>query len=165
MKKILFAVIALFAINAFAFNGTIGRSTALKYDKSVDANSVEKQFINVKNTHSVAIAAGAPVVLDLSADDGASVIISSSAGLAPLCIMAEACAVGDLCSCQKYGIMDAALFDVAAGSAVAGKRFYMASSNAGYIAARASEVATEVPGGIFYDAAAASGSVQVFIQL
>lgn len=165
MKKLVLGVIALFAINAHAFNGTIGRSASLGYDGTVDASSIEKQSINVKNTHSGSIPAGSAVTLDLTADDGASVIISATAGLSPLCIMEEVCAVGKVCACQTNGKLDSALFDVGAGSAVAGKRFYMSSVNAGYLAARAADVATEVPGGIFYDAAAASGSVQVYIKL
>jgi hypothetical protein len=79
--------------------------------------------------------------------------------------MAESCTVGKLCQCQTYGIFDSALFDVTAASAVAGKRWYMSTNNAGYISARGTESATEAPGGIFYDAATASGTVQVFIKL
>lgn len=165
MKKVLISLFALVSMNVHAFNGTIGRGAALSYDGTVDANSIEKQSINVKNSHSVSIPAGSAVTLDLTADDGASVIISATAGLSPLCIMEAACAVGAICACQTNGKLDSALFDVGAGSAVAGKRFYMSSVNAGYLAARAADVATEVPGGIFYDAAAASGSVQVYIKL
>jgi len=165
MKKVLISLFAIVSMNVHAFNGTIGRGAALSYDGTVDANSIEKQSINVKNSHSVSIPAGSAVTLDLTADDGASVIISATAGLSPLCIMEEACAVGKICACQTNGKLDSALFDVGAGSAVAGKRFYMSSVNAGYLAARAADVATEVPGGIFYDAAAASGSVQVYIKL
>ena len=165
MKKVLIGLFALVSMNVHAFNGTIGRGAALSYDGTVDANSIEKQSINVKNSHSGSIPAGSAVTLDLTADDGASVIISATAGLSPLCIMETACAVGAICACQTNGKLDSALFDVGAGSAVAGKRFYMSSVNAGYLAARAADVATEVPGGIFYDAAAASGSVQVYIKL
>lgn len=165
MKKILFTLLSLVAMNAFAFNGTIGRSTSLSFDGSVIPETIEKQSINVKNSHSAALLAGMAVVLDLADDDGASVEILTTGGLSPLCIMEEACAVGALCACQTYGKMDAALFDSTGANAVAGKRFYMSTGNAGYLSARATDIATEVPGGIFYDAASASGSIQVFINL
>lgn len=151
-------------VSAIADNGTIGRSASLSFDGSVIAESIEKKSINVKNSHSAALSAGMVVALDLSDDDGASVNIDATAGFSPLCIMEVACAVGALCPCQTYGKFDAALFDVAAGSAVAGKRFYMSTTNAGYISARGTENGTEAPGGIFYDAASASGSIQVFIK-
>ncbi len=164
MKLLSFIAACFISFNAMAFNGTIGRSTALSFDGSVNAETIEKKSINVKNSHSSALLAGMIVALDLSDDDGASVNIDGTSGFSPLCIVEVACAVGALCPCQTYGKFEAALFDVTAGSAVAGKRFYMSTSNPGYIAARASENGSEAPGGIFYDAAAASGSVQVFIK-
>lgn len=164
MKLLSLVLIAFISFNAHAFNGVIGRSTALGFDGAVLAESIEKQSINVKNAHSVALLAGMAVVLDLTADDGASVFISTDASYSPLCIMEEACAVGALCKCQSFGKADAALFDSTGANAVEGKRFYLSSANAGYLAARGTELATEVPGGVFYDAATASGSVQVFIK-
>jgi hypothetical protein len=82
-----------------------------------------------------------------------------------MCIMVADCASGALCKCQTYGLFDSALFDVTASSATAGKRVWMATGNAGYIAARSTELATEIPLGFFYDASAASGAVQIFIKL
>lgn len=167
MKKTIFTLmaLALLSFDAFGFNGTIGRSTALDFSGAVESSSVEKQFLNVKNSHSASIPAGATVVLDVADDDGAGVIISTDAGLSPLCVMVKACAVGALCSCQNYGIFDAALFDVTGANAVAGKRVYMSTNNAGYLSARGTDLATEAPGGVFYDAASASGSIQVFIKM
>lgn len=166
MKKYLIAIVTLCTLwtNSFAMNGTIGRSTALKYDGTVDAYSLENSWINVKNTHSVALSKGMAVVLDTTADDGASVIISTTSGLSPLCIMKTACAVNALCPCQTFGKFDEALFDSTNSASVAGARFYLSTNNAGYISARVTQVATEQPGGVFYDAASASASVQVFIR-
>lgn len=149
---------------AHAFIGNIGRSTALDYAKVVVPETVEKQFLNVKASGG-AIPAGALAALDLTADDGATVVIAPVSGLAPICIMVNACASGALCKCQNYGYFAAALFDSTAAASVAGKRFWMSTNNAGYISARGTEVATEVPGGFFYDAASASGSVEIFINL
>jgi len=164
MKSLVLVLFAVIALTANAFNGTIGRSASLSYDGSVVAESIEYQSINVKNTHSAALSKGMAVVLDTSADDGASVLISTTSGLSPLCIMEKACAVNAICPCQVYGKFDEALFDSTAANAVAGKRFYMSTNNAGYLSARGTEVATEAPGGVFYDAASASGSIQVFIK-
>jgi hypothetical protein len=163
--KLLIASLLFISLSASAFVGTVGRSNALKYDGTVDASSVEKHFLNVKNSYGSTIAAGAPVVLDLSADDGASVIISSTSGYSPLCVMEKSCAANKLCKCQVYGPFDAALFDSTSTAAVAGKRWFMSTANGGYLAARTADLATEVAGGIFYDAAAASGTVQIFIDL
>jgi hypothetical protein len=163
MKNLLIAVALLFAAESNAFIGSVGKSTIKKYDGTVD--QVEKIFINVKNVSGSTIAAGAPVTLDLTSDDGASVTTSVTSGLAPLCIMAVSCSANALCKCQTYGLFDSALFDSTNNAATAGARWYMSTSNAGYISARATSLATEVPGGIFYDAASASASVQIFINL
>lgn len=167
MKSLILSFVMLVGLltNAYGFNGTIGRSTNLDFAKAVIPETVEKQSLNVKNVHSSTILKGSAVVLDLTADDGASVIISTTAGLSPLCVMEKDCAVNALCSCQNYGIFDGALFDVTSSSATAGKRLYLSTNNAGYISARGTDLASEVGGGIFYDAAAASGSVQVFLKM
>lgn len=164
MKFLSFIALCLISFNAMAFNGTIGRSTALSFDGTVNSETIEKQSINVKNSHSAVISAGMAVVLDAADDDGASVEILTTAGLSPLCIMEVSCAVGALCPCQTYGKFDSALFDSTAASAVAGKRFYMSTNNAGYLSARGTDLVSEVAGGVFYDAASASGSIQIFIK-
>lgn len=165
MKLIIALMFAMLTMtSAFAVNGTLGRSTALDFAKAVIPETVEKLSINVKNVHSAEIAKGMAVVADLTADDGASVIISTTSGLSPLCVMEKACAVNALCPCQRYGIFSDALFDSTAASAVAGKRFFMSTQNAGYLAARSVDLATEVSGGFFYDAASASGNVQIFLK-
>lgn len=166
MNKFLTAIFAIiFTLTAYAEIEPVGRSSVLKYDGTVDANSLEQRFVNVLNKAGQTISAGMAVVLDTSNDDGASVTISATAGLKPMCLMVAACSSNKLCKCQTYGYAAAALFDVTAASATAGKRFYLSSVNAGYIAARAADAASEVPGGIFYDAASASASVEVFIDL
>lgn len=164
--KLILAILALAVVsfNVVADNGTIGRSTSLSYDGTVVSESIEKKSINVKNSHGSTISAGMAVALDLSDDDGASVNLDTTSGFSPLCIMEVSCASGALCPCQTYGKFDSALFDSTAANAVAGKRFYMSTNNAGYISARGVESATEAPGGIFYDAATASGSIQIFIK-
>lgn len=164
MKVLLIALFAMMSMNVHAFNGTIGRSTSLSFDGTVVAESIEKKSINVKNSHSAALLAGAVVALDLSDDDGASVNIDATSGFSPLCIMEVACAVAALCPCQTYGKFDAALFDSTSANAVAGKRFYMSTNNAGYLSARGTDLVGEVAGGVFYDAASASGTIQVFIK-
>lgn len=157
-------VFAVASMPAFASNGTIGRSTALSYDGSADANSVEKEFINVINNEGSSIAAGSLVILDVTADDGASVIIDTSASQTPICVMVAACADNALCKCQTYGIYDSLLVDLTGGNAVAGAPFFLSQGNAGY--SRTNTLGgVEIPAGVFYDAASATGSVQAFIKL
>lgn len=156
---------ALFATNANAFIGNVGKSTVKKADGTVDANSIEKRFLNVLNKQGSTIAAGSVVALDLTADDGASVILSGTAGHAPLCVMAVSCSAAALCKCQNYGYATA-LFDSTNAPAVTGMAFYMSTSNAGYISARSVPVfGTDWKGGVFYDAASASASVEVFLNM
>ena len=164
MKFIIaFLIATVLAMPAHAIIGNIGHSTNLDYAKAIVPESVEKLFINVKA--GVAIAAGQVVSLDLTADDGASVVVAPVSGLAPMCVIVAACASGALCKCQTYGIIESALFDVTNSSSVAGKRGWMSTDNAGYISARGTELATEIPLGVFFDAVSASGSVQFFIKL
>lgn len=165
MKSLFLSIVLCLGIiaPAHAIIGNIGHSTSLDFAKTVVPESVEKLFINVKA--SAVIAAGKVAALDLTADDGATVLVTPVTGLAPLCVMVNACAVGELCKCQTYGLFEAALFDVGDGNAVAGHKGVMSSGNAGYVAARATDLATDVGVGYFYDAASASGSVQLFIKL
>ncbi len=174
MKKLLMLSVlamALFATEASALIGNVGKSNNFDYAKVVIPGSVERQYINVKNSHTAPISAGMAAVLDTTADDGASVVISATSGLAPVCIMPQVCLVGAICKCQVYGELAAALFD--GGSlttffpipSVAGQSFWMSTANAGYISMRAIYSAQEVRGGIFYDAVSVSGNAQVFINL
>lgn len=162
---ILGLALCLTAGSVFAEYGLMGRSNTIKYDGTVDSSALEQRFIDVINNSGSTLAIGTAVVLDTSADDGASVTTSVTAGLSPLCLMAVSCLDNKLCKCQTYGYMAAAKFDSSNANSVAGKRFFMSSTNAGYISARATDLATEAPGGVFYDAASVSGSVEVFINL
>jgi hypothetical protein len=163
MKKIIALTCMMFSVASFALIAPVGRSTNLKVDGTLVNGSLEAHYINVKAV--VTIAAGKAVVWDLTAKDGFSVNVSASAGQSPACIMVNTCAIGALCKCQKYGLMPLALFDSTATSATSGARWYMSANNAGYISARVTPLATEIPGGIFYDSASASASVKVFINL
>jgi len=165
MKSLFLSIVLCLGIiaPAHAIIGNIGHSTSLDYAKAVVPESVEKLFINVKANG--AIVAGSVVALDLTADDGATIVVAPTTGLAPLCVMVDACADDALCKCQTYGLVDAVLFDSTAASAVAGHKAVSATGNAGYIAARATDLATEPSIGYFYDSASASASVQLFIKL
>lgn len=161
--KTLALLIALTSLSAFASIGPQGRSTAILYDGSADANSLEKEFINVINNEGSSIAAGSAVILDVTVDDGASVIVDTTASMTPICIMVAACADNALCKCQTYGL-GSALTDLSGGNAVAGAPFFLSQLSAGYV--RTNTLGgVEIPAGVFYDAASATGSVEVFIKL
>lgn len=164
--KNLFLVLCM-AFSALSVNAEIGpvnRSTNVDYAGAVVNGTKEQRFINVINASGVSIAVGKAVVWDLTADDGASVTTSTTATNTPACIMAVTCAAAKLCKCQVYGYFSAVLFDSTNNNATAGKRVYLSTRNAGYVAARGTELATEVPIGIFYDSASASGAVEMFID-
>lgn len=164
MKMITLFLAIIISMTAFSAIEPQNRSTNIKIDGTADASTLEKEFINVINNEGATIAAGQIVVADLTADDGASVIIDTSASQTPLCIMVASCADNALCKCQTYGKMDAALFSSTGGAAVAGAPFFISTASAGYIGTGALGN-TDIPGGIFYDSAASSASVEVFIKL
>lgn len=153
-----------FALSAYADIGPSGRSASIKFDGTVDASSIENHYINVINNEGGSIAAGSAVILDATADDGASVIVDTTASQTPHCIMVAACADNALCLCQVQGKFSSALFDVRNGNAVAGAPFFLSTRTAGYIE-KNTLGGVEIPAGIFYDAASASGAVEVFIKL
>jgi hypothetical protein len=165
MKKILLGLVCFLALSAHADIGPNGRSTNLKYDGTIDTSTVENRFVNVLNGTGGTLAAGTVVTWDLTADDSATITTSASAGQSPVCIIAKSCTTLKLCSCQRKGKVAAALFDSTGNNAVAGSRWYMSSANAGYVSARGTSLATEVPGGIFFDAASASGTIDIYIDL
>lgn len=162
MKTLILFSMALLSLNVFAFVGNVGHSTAFDFAGSPIAETIEKQFINVKASGT--IAAGEIAAWSLSADDGATVVVAPVTGLAPACVMVNACASGAVCKCQVYGANDSVLFD-ASVTATAGKRAWISGGVAGYASARATEVATEIPVGYFFDASASTGAVQLFIKL
>jgi hypothetical protein len=166
MKNFVTLIFALiFSLASFAAIEPVNRSNILKYDGSLDSNSLEQEFINVLNKSGGSLAIGSIVILDVSNDDGGSITTTTTAGQVPMCMMAVTCAANKLCKCQTYGFFDGALFDVGGGNAVAGKPFYISESNAGYIATIASPDAGDIPAGVYYDAASASGSVEVFLKM
>jgi hypothetical protein len=166
MKSLFTLLFALTAFNAFAIKGPIGFSTALNYAGEVDSSTVEKIFINVKNGSGSSLAAGSLVVWDLTADDGATVTTSTTQTNSPACVIEKACSASALCSCQIYGKANvlADLGGVGAPPAVAGARFFLSATNAGYAAAITTPGATTPAGGIFYDSASATATVEVFIK-
>lgn len=170
MKMITLLFALIFSVTAYTAIGPVNRSTNLKYDGSIDSSTLEKEFINVVNREGSTISAGMGVYLDVTNDDGASVVIGTDhAGQPPLCIMKSSCANNALCQCQTYGYAPVALYDAwhegGVVSAVAGQPFYLSTSTAGYLAARATILASNQKGGIFYDASSASGSIEVFVDL
>lgn len=165
--KFLFAIMLLVNTVAFADVGLVGRSTSLDAAGVVQAGSLEKFFINVKNESGGALEDGDVVVLDVANDNGYSVTTSTTAGAVPHCVLNQACADDQMCECQTYGYKSNVNFDVTNASATAGELVFISESNAGKVEAEAkgSIAASDVPLGVFYDAAAASGDVEVFIKL
>lgn len=156
--------VLIFSLTAFAAKEPVGRSTAMKYDGTADANSLEKEFINVINNEGSSIAAGSLVILDVTADDGASVIVDTSSGQTPICVVVKACADNALCECQTYGLIDSVLTDLTGGNASAGGTAFISLTNAGYVKA-GTVGGTEHPVGVFYDAVSATGAAQLFLKL
>lgn len=164
--KFLFLILAMFlSFTANAENCLVGRSTTLDGVGTVQAGSLEKCTINVKNGSGGALVDGDVVVLDVTADDGYTVTTSSTAGDVPHCVLDEACASLAMCACQTYGYKSNLNFTPDQNNAVAGKFAFISESQAGKADAITSPGVADIPIGVFYDAASATGDVEVFIKL
>lgn len=151
-------------MSASAFIGPVNRSVNVDYAGSVISASLEKHYINVKNGASGTLAAGSVVVWDLTADDGYTVNTSTTQTQSPACVIESSCASGAKCLCQVWGKANVLFDGGGSPAAVAGARFFLSSTNAGYAGAISSPNGTQVAGGVFYDASSATESVEVFIN-
>lgn len=168
MKKLLTFVTAMLLVGStFADVGPVGRSVQLDGAGAVKAGSVEKWFINCKNTSGGALENGDVVIADVSNDDGYSCTTSTTAGAVPLCVLAEACASAAMCKCQTWGLKTDVNFDVTNGNSTAGEMVFISENNAGDVQAAISSsiAAFDYPVGVFYDSSTSSGDVEVFIRL
>lgn len=168
MKKLLIAFsLALMTTLTLADIGKVGRSTSFDNAGTYQTGSREKFEIVVKNQSGGALEDGDLVIWDVSNDDGYSVTTSTTAGAKPACVLSEACAAGAACKCQTYGYKSNVNFDVTNESATAGDCGYLSESNAGKVQGEQLSLKTvdDVCVGIFYDAAAASGDVEMFLKL
>lgn len=167
MKMIFLVLTLIVGLNAYADKGLVGRSTALDAAGNVQSGSLEKFFINVKNSSGGALEDGDVVVLDVSADDGYSVTTSSTAFDVPHCVLNEACSASAMCECQTFGYKSNVNFDSTNGSATAGELAFISENNAGDIQSEitSSISAADVPVGVFYDSPSASGDTELFIRL
>lgn len=161
--KLLLAL--LFVMPVFADIGPVGRSTNVNLKGELVEDSREKWFIKVKNSASATIDNGRVVILDETDDDGFSVDVTTTAGKTPICVMNETCEVGEVCSCQTYGLKTDVGFSAAQNNAVAGGPVYISEGDAGYVGAITSPAANDFPVGVFMDASSATGDVEVFIKL
>lgn len=166
MKALLFIITLVLSLASFADIGPINRSANLTNAGAVQSGTLEKIFINVKNSSGGTLSAGQIVVADLTDDDGVSVDITTTAGSVPMCMITESCAVGKLCkNCQTYGLYDSGLFAHDGVNAVAGKPFFISEALAGSIGAISSPGGDDIAAGVFLDDATATGAVQVFIKM
>lgn len=167
MKMLFTLVTVIFAFNVYADIGLVDRSTAVDGAGNLLSGSVEKFEIMVKNQSGGALEDGDVVIWDVSNDDGYSVTTSTTAGAVPACVLSEACASAALCKCQTYGYKSNVNVDVTNATATAGFMAFISENNAGKVQneAKASIAGSDVPVGVFYDDAAASGDVEMFIRL
>lgn len=159
MKKFIFLALALFTLGAYA---VITAPISNQFDNTGALVVQDKSFIKVKNGETESIARGSIVVYSVSADNGATIASSTTAGAPYACVLDEACAAGAQCLCQVKGYHDAVLFDAAAGGAVAGEAGFH-SAVAYKIKSNDSVAAGHVPVGVFLDTITATGSVEFVI--
>lgn len=167
MKNLVLLMTLVFSAHVFADVGPVGRSASFNAAGTLQAGSLEKWFINVKNTSSATIANGDVVILDVAQDDGYSVTTTVTASQSPHCVMAESCAVSAICSCQTYGLKTDVNFTGDGADAVAGAPAFISTvgGTAGYINGISSPAATDRPVGTFYDASSVTADLEVFIRL
>lgn len=165
MKNLILILSILFAFTAIADIGPSNRSVAPDNTGAVSSDKLDKYFITVKNQSGGALVSGDVVILDVANDDGYSVTSSTTAGAVPHCVLDESCADDAFCKCQTYGLKTDVNFTPDQNNAAAGGQAFLSETQAGKSDAITSVGAGDRPIGVFYDAASASGDVEVFIQL
>jgi len=161
MKLVLTAI--LFMV-CFSANALITAPYSSSVDNTGTVTYKDKVFIMVYG--SSALSAGQVAVLDVANDNGVYAKPSSSALETPLCVAVEAIAAGAMGKCQVYGYNSQILFAHGATAATAGEPMYLDTGTAGYVKALGySSVEPYYKSvGIFYDASAATGAVEAFID-
>jgi hypothetical protein len=140
--------------SAFAVGGSYDATGAVKLQN--------KQFVSVVNSAAGALTVGEAVCADLTTDDGIGVDFCTATGL-PLGIIADtSCAVGARCKLQVKGVVEAAVLDVTQGNAVAGDLAYAHTDGSLFGDTTPADGITAV--GVFLDAAASSGTIQVLLK-
>lgn len=164
MKKVFLIIATLFVANTLADYGPVGRSVDID-GLGVLKGGVEKWYTKVKNVSGGALSDGDVVILDVTEDDGYSVNSSSTAGAVPHCVLNQDCADDELCECQTYGPKSNVNFTPDQDNAVAGGEAFISESQAGKVDAITTVGAGDRPIGVFFDAATATGDVELFIRL
>lgn len=165
MKKLIALFLAIFSLATLADFGPVGRSVSLDGTGTLQAGSLDKYFINVKNVSGGALSDGDVVILDVTEDDGYSVTTSTTAGVMPHCVIDQQCADDQLCRCQTYGLKTNVNFTPDQDNAAAGGLAFISESQAGKVDAITSVGAADRPIGVFMDAVTATGDVELFIRL
>lgn len=161
-----FLMFILMIGGAYAEIGPVNKSISADNTGAVYPGTLDQYYIRVKNTSGGALLNGDAVIIDVSQDDGFSVTTTTSGSTAtPHCILDQACASSQICRCQTYGLKEIANFDSTTASAVAGNEVFLSPDYAGKVRAELIPGTGGTPLGIFYDAASASGEVEVFIYL
>jgi hypothetical protein len=155
MKLMLALLFTLTAFSAFGQGGVYTAAGAVKTQK--------KEFIPVVNSASSTLSLGQVVCNDLTADDGIAVDFCATSGFPPKCVIAQtSCAVGAQCKCQIKGVHEAVDFDPTQGNAVAGDAAFAHTDGNSY--GDRSDTGKQ-SFGTFLDAASATGTVQVDLNL
>lgn len=164
MKNFVALLAVLFSVTTLGDWGPTGRSVDLDGTGALKGGE-EKFYINVKNVSGGSLSDGDVVILDVTEDDGYSVNSSTTAGAVPHCVLDEACADDELCRCQTYGLKSNVNFTPDQNNAAAGGLAFISESQAGKVDAISSPGAADRPIGVFFDAATATGDVELFIRL
>ena len=163
MKLFIFLVLCFVTVSA---NAIIVAPYSGSYDNAGNVVFSDVAYVNVKNKINAILPLGAPVILDTVGADGILVATSASQTARPHCIVApKAIAIGDVGSCQVYGLNTSVRFD-AAIPATSGNAAFLSGSNGGYVTGIVAPVATNYPVGTFLSTSVGvSGTQTVFIRL
>jgi len=173
MKKLLLLLtLAVLSSVAFSDIGPVGRSAQDDATGTLQAGSLEKWYIYVKNTSGSTASDGMLFVAETTEDDGYSVTTGTTAGSFPVCVLAKedggSCADDEVCRCQTYGLNSGVVFDVTNGDATAGQQAFVSENTAGYVQAEAlgSIAASDIPIGVFLDSySTTSADAEIFLRL
>lgn len=121
MKKYYIIAALLAAIPAFAVIGRFGGS--------LNTSDPEKVMIRIKNAESsTAMAVGDLVSASVTADDGVSMLLTTTSGQDVTCVVTEAIAAGKFGLCQVFGYHSAVkvngtTFNISTGGRVAASTY------------------------------------------
>lgn len=165
MRNLLIALFLLFSFSVFA---VIDSPYGTYVNNLGEVEKYDKQWITVYNATGSSIARGSVVVYDVTADDGYTIVSSTTFGVAAACVTDQAIANLSKGLCLIRGKHDAVLFKLTGAENLATYELAYHSDTAFYAAPVAAATTTYpmyTAIGYALDACTATGTCDMFINI